>query len=77
MIVESHNGLQEPLRLQATRVLICDGNHTPVALFVQMNSVHVRVFFATDKDFSLQLARHGVDRTVLVSQRDLSSLVTS
>jgi hypothetical protein len=70
MILEIHNGLGQPLKVPAKRVLICLDDGTPVAMALEYQPGHVRHFRAGDADFAEQLQLHGIDRTVLVTTLD-------
>lgn len=89
MIIEMHDGLGNPVRLHASRVLISLDDGTPVSFAVEFQPGHLRLFRAGketagvhhfragDPDFAEQLRHHGVDRTVLVTTLDPKTLAPS
>lgn len=74
MILEIHDHLGNPVRLPATRVLICLDNGTPAAFSVELTPEHIRHFRAGDPSFQEQLRMHGIDKTVLVTELDSRTL---
>jgi hypothetical protein len=77
MIVETHNNLGDPHKLEATRALVSAEDGTPICLVVEYArhpKPWFRVFRAGDKDFNDRLREHGVDRTVLVTHVDPKKL---
>jgi hypothetical protein len=67
MTIEIHDHLGNPLKIDATRVLILDDHGNPVALAVQVQPGHCRILRAGpapagDADFSQQLRIHGISR---------------
>jgi hypothetical protein len=71
VIVESHNGLHDPLKVPATRVLVTGDDGTPICLVVEYSKLPhpwVRVFRVGDKDFNEQLHHHGINKTVTVTK---------
>lgn len=75
MKVELHDGLCNPLALQATRVLITSEDGTPLVLVVERmlgtdGKSQYGVFRAGDPDFDQQLRYNGITKTVLVTRMD-------
>ena len=79
MRLEIHNGLSQPLVVEATRVLVLDDMGNPVAFALtyhkdpQSGREHIRVCDALDRDFEQQLQMNGVKRTVVVDRLDLGA----
>jgi hypothetical protein len=78
MKLEIHNGLGEPLVVEATRVLVRDDMGNPVAFAItyQKDRVngreHIRASHALDKDFLAQLKMCGIADTVVIDRMDLN-----
>jgi len=74
MIVEHHNKFEEPVREEASRVVIYDDNGTPVAFAIQLKPGHIRFCSISDSDFNEQLSMHGLAQTGLLSRADIKRI---
>lgn len=77
MILELHDSLNNPVKLHATRVLICYDDGTPAALALETGRRQIRHLRATDSGFNAELRAQGVDRTVFVQMMDARTLKTT
>lgn len=59
MFVESHNGFQQPIRLEATRVLIRDNMGNPILLVLHDGDRTVHVLQPADPGFAPMLRQLG------------------
>ncbi|TMJ00877.1 MAG: hypothetical protein E6G97_18250 [Alphaproteobacteria bacterium] len=75
MILESHNRMESPVRINATRLVIKDNQGRPLAVFFQVSQEHVRFISAGEPDFERHLESLGLDRTVVLTNKDVASLV--
>ena len=72
MKVEIHRNLQQPIILDATRVLLTFDDGTPFAFALDyIAGVHCRCWRVEDPDFQQQLYLHGIDRVVFVDKLKL------
>ena len=86
MLLEVHDHLGNPVKIRATRVLICLDDGTPVAFSLEFQPGHIRHFRAGvdtegvhhfrggDRDFNEQLRMHGIKRTVVCTTLDPKTL---
>lgn len=75
MILEAHDRMESPVKLSATRLVIKDDYGQPLAVFFQVGEKHVRFISAGEPDFERHLESLGLDRTVVLTSKDVASLV--
>jgi hypothetical protein len=68
MLVHVLDGLDKPITVHATRVLVTTDGDTPVALSIQLGPTLIESTHAGEPDFNVKLRTHGIDRTVQVGR---------
>ncbi len=66
MILEIHNNLKEPQRINCTRIVIRDNFNNPIAVAVEMKPNLITVAHINDSNFHELLGVLGVSDSVLV-----------
>lgn len=72
MIIESHNRLNDPSSITATRVVVYNDNKQPLFVAVELGLGHFHLARIGDDDFDSLLDMLGIKQTVVVTPLNLN-----
>jgi hypothetical protein len=65
MILETHNNLNQPQRIEATRFVVRDKHGTPVMVALQMTDEQIWCCHCGEEGFQRALQAMGINETVI------------
>jgi hypothetical protein len=73
MRIEGHNSLNQPFKLDCTRVLVFDDYNNPVAVIVKHRHGALYIGQAGDKDFESCLIALGIKNTSIIEPIEIDT----
>lgn len=74
MIVELHNKFQDPMSIEASRVVVYDEFDNPIAVVVQIDKGHYIVSHAGNNGFKEVLRDLGINKTLIIDTIDTKDI---
>ena len=68
MLLEFHDKFASPVIVNATRLVVYDDFHQPVAFVLQTGPDSLRLCTVKDEDFQFQLQQHGMQSSAIITR---------